>query len=222
MVVRQLSDNSAPVDKNMAHAIPGSDLRRILQRSFDDAIESSTASHFSNALKSSKLVSNLGHYLYHALNNTQLTLNVVTVDNEGNKSPGEWLLDVAITQNDGNGFRQRIVWAVESETDTAWKAFYDDFAKLMHVRSANYLYLNGLNHRTVPGMEKYVHQRLEIAQRILRRSRIQNLYFGFCASPCKPDKYTESIWDVIASTVFEHIKTVRLYYYTNGVFTPVP
>jgi len=202
----------------------GQELKAIIQQSFDDALNWKNHPKFcdNNALKASALVSNLGRSLCELLKTHDITLNVVTVDGEGHKKPGEWLLDIVITKNDSNGFRKQIVWAIESETDTGLKPFCDDFAKLVHVKSENYLYMNGLNHKTTKGRDEYVANRLKYATSVLTKMDIQFLYLGFWASPCKPDNdVVYSIWDELPSGRFQHLRKILLYFYQDGHFTEI-
>jgi hypothetical protein len=205
-------------------AISAMGLKSIIQNSFDCTIKLQQEPNFnkSNSLKSSALVSNLGNGLCQALNNPNANLNVIKVDSQGHKSAGEWLLDITITTNDCDGFKKDILWAVESETNCGWKAFCDDFAKLVHVNAHNYLYMNGLNHSTSFGMSKYVSERLIKASSILSKYSIECLFFGFWASPCKPKNGTTySIWDEISLNKFQHLQKIQLYKYQNGTFSLV-
>lgn len=60
-----------------------------------------------------------------------LRLRVIEVDEDGQRKPGEWLVDACVTEErceEGLRFIDRIVFAMESESDTGKRAFNDDFS----------------------------------------------------------------------------------------------
>ncbi|RIH66179.1 hypothetical protein D1164_04515 [Mariniphaga sediminis] len=196
-------------------------LKEVLNSSFLSSLNITANDNFHlNALKSAKFVSTVGHSLFNEFyKNTDYTLNVIPVDDQGNKLPGEWLLDVAITQN-VHGFRKKIILAVESESSTSIKAFNDDFAKLVHIRADNYIYLNGLDQKTEKGKQDYTDRRLLYAKNLLSTGSYPSFYLGFWASPKKIKGY-KSIWAAILDGEFSHLKKVELYKYQNGDFIKV-
>ncbi len=82
------------------------ELKTIIQRSFDDALGSKNHEEFhgNNALKASALVSNLGCSLFNALDNSNLKLNVITVDRGGEQEA--WR--VAFRHHDNQERQQRL------------------------------------------------------------------------------------------------------------------
>ena len=120
-------------------------------------------------------------------------LKVITVDNSGERFPGEWLVDACITEK-YDGFIDRIIFAMESESNTSKAAFNDDFAKLLHLNADFKLYLNGLNHKSEDGMNKYIESRVAYAKSILCRvSHTGKFFFGFWPSPGKLGDH-QSAW----------------------------
>ena len=199
------------------------DLLRIIQESFDSAVEwsrSDTGNNYSNSLKSSLFVSNLGKKLFEQLNDKTLSLNAITVTDKGKKITGEWLLDIAITEDTQDGFKNRILWAIESESNCSKKAFYHDFAKLFHINSENYLYLNGLKQKTKKGRDNYIKNRINKAEKLIGMSN-KKFWFAFWASPCKSAEI-ESIWNSVnQNEKFFHLKYIHLFYLNNGKFIEV-
>jgi len=143
-------------------------------------------------------------------------LRVIPVDDDGNKRPGEWLVDGCITQESG-GHIDRIVFAMESESNTSKAAFDEDFAKLVHLNSSFKLYLNGLDQTTEAGMSRYMKDRLAYAAAVLRRtSHTGELFLGFWPSPAKLGDYV-SAWEALPA----HLDTVYLWDFDGGKFTKV-
>jgi hypothetical protein len=187
-------------------------LKSILQGTFDKAVTITKQKAFRqlNSLKSSKFVSEFADSIYEEFfNHPSNNLNVIKVDNKGEKYAGEWLLDITITK-DVYGFKEEILVAVESESDTSKKAFDEDFAKLLHTKSQNYIYLNGLDQKTELGRDDYINDRISYAQRHLKNKDIKNFYLGFWASPRKIGD-VKSIWDELPNGKFNHLNNTVLY-----------
>lgn len=154
-------------------------------------------------------------------------LRVIKVDHKGNKIAGEWLVDACITEDarpsnpHGSGctnFVERIVFAMESESDPGTQSFSDDFAKLVHLNASVKLYLNGLNQTSSDGMDDYICRRLKYAQDQIRRTRSPGQWFiGFWPSPAKHERYGDvSAWQCPPS----HLRTIRLFEF-RGTFVEV-
>lgn len=91
-------------------------------------------------------------------------LNVIETNfgNEPN-NPGEWLLDASITDVSPKLSSlpvYRVFYAIESESQTGWSDFIQDFAKIVHMKADHKLYLQGLNHRTMKGAEDHIERKL--------------------------------------------------------------
>lgn len=197
-------------------------LKKILNNGFHSALKFTDEGKFkdSNSLKSAKFVSIISESIFNEFyNNSGNNLNVIKVDGQGNKDPGEWLLDACITQNT-IGFKKKIILAMESESDTSLKAFNDDFAKLIHIKAENYIYLNGLNQKTNLGNQKYINNRLLYAQQLMNPEEFSTFFIAFWASPKKIRGF-ESIWSAINDGELEHLKEVYLYEYSDGIFCKV-
>lgn len=143
--------------------------------------------------------------------------HVISVDDNGDKEPGEWLVDGCITE-ESDSFIERIVFAMESESHTSKAAFDEDFAKLVHLKSSFKLYLNGLDQTTEAGMQRYMEERLAYAASILRKtSHPANLWMGFWPSPAKANDHV-SAWEALP----EHLDAVHLWEFDGDKFTEVP
>lgn len=197
-------------------------LKDVLAKCFDEAVSISTEHPFnqSNNLKSALFVSLVGHNIHDTFFRESGTdLNVITVKESGEKEPGEWLLDISITK-DNNGIKEKILFAAESESNTSTNAFNEDFAKLIHIRSEYYLYLNGLDQKTFKGKDNYIKNRLEYAADILKRTDLNSFYIGFWASPKKQGN-VDSIWNELQDGEYSHLKNIELYQYSDGKFEEV-
>lgn len=199
------------------------DLKEVIQKSFCSAVNWSNDNgkkHFSNALKSAYFVSKLGENLISFWGDKTLKKNVIHVDNLGKKHSGEWLLDLTIVKNYHSGnyrdFIKKIVWAVESESSTSFKAFNDDFLKLVHIKADNYLYLNGLNQKTQQGANNFIKKRVELAEKILSEifpdSFNNPFYLGFWCSPCK--KGNNSLWNQLNH--MNYLQNIHLFKYEKN------
>ena len=147
-----------------------------------------------------------------------LRLRVIEVDDRGERKPGEWLVDACVTEErceEGLRFIDRIVFAMESESDTGRRAFHDDFAKLAHLNAERKLYLNGLSQTTCRGMRKYIRSRREYAEAILNRiTPPGEFYLGFWPSPAKPRSgrgELDSIWRGLRRGKWPHLNRIRLW-----------
>ena len=158
-----------------------------------------------NKLKSSIFVYMLSEEFRNSFGG-KYKINVVGYDKEKKKrKPGEWLLDIAITEEiqiqDPEDVRSkgdisyRMIWAIESELNSGIKAFADDFGKLLCVKSENYLFLNGLNQKTEKGRLDYIKRRTATIGKMQKdlSLALNNYYIAFFPSPAK--KNGESLWD---------------------------
>ena len=195
------------------------DLLIKIQEGFDSAVSwANKSTNADNQLKSAMFVSKIGDVLYQLQGDETLSLNSIKVnENSGEKESGEWLLDITITKNE-NGFKKEIVWAVESESDCSKKAFNDDFAKLFHISSVYHLYLNGLNHKTKDGEDKYIENRLKEVEAIIQGCN-KTFWFAFWASPCKYGIFS-SIWNELDGE-FKHLRDVRLFKFEHGTYKEI-
>ncbi|MDE0660921.1 MAG: hypothetical protein OXI79_14880 [Gammaproteobacteria bacterium] len=144
-------------------------------------------------------------------------LHVISVDDRGDKRSGEWLLDGCITE-ESDGFIERIVFAMESESARSKAAFDEDFAKLIHVKSYFKLYLNGLRHKEEADMTRYMEHRLAYAASVLRKtSHAGKLWLGFWPSPGK-FRGRVSAWEALPA----HLDAIYLWEFDGDQFTEVP
>jgi hypothetical protein len=187
-----------------------------------------------NQNRSSLFVSILGKNLYSNLVDPDCSLKLITVDPNGNKEPGEWLLDIAITKiinieerNYSAKAVTNLVWAIESESNSALTAFASDFCKLAVVKSHKYLYLHGFNQGTENATRDFFLRRMDFAKKILiAGGGVPNsFYIAFWPSPAKPKFKTnaQSIWDIIADyddSQFDHLRKIYLFELTSD--EPIP
>jgi len=178
-----------------------------------------------NQARSSHFVSRLATNLGRSNLTPGCDLKVISVDEHGNKSSGEWLLDIALVRKmtiEEKGFRTdaiiQIDWAVESESNSALVEFATDFSKLAVVRARNYLYLHGFNQGTERAAHQYFERRLRLAVEILRKADAfpNPFYLAFWPSPEKPAfaNTESSIWDLLAPNInkkYQHLGQVHLY-----------
>ena len=156
-----------------------------------------------NKLKSSIFVYMLSEE-FRNLFGGKYKINVVGYDEKRKKrTPGEWLLDIAITEvteiQDSDktiskgSISHKMIWAIESELNSGIKAFADDFGKLLCVKSDNYLFLNGLNQKTEEGRLKYIKRRTNTVVDMKKLMNLNNYYLAFFPSPAKIKG--KSLWD---------------------------
>lgn len=173
-----------------------------------------------NGLKSAKFVFEVGRKLEEKTKDESSSDNIVSyvqkVDDEGNKEPGEWLLDIVIAEtteitdpkvsNSKAIINSKIIWAVESESALGLPEFAEDFGKLLAINSEKYLYLNGVNPNQT-NFEEYVERRLNTTNEILDKLNFNGeLYFGFWPSPAKEDE--TSGWE---NDIEDLLNKIRLY-----------
>ena len=145
-------------------------------------------------------------------------LHVIRVDEDGNKLPGEWLLDACITDDTEDEFKDRVIFAMESESHTSKRAFDEDFAKLVHVNAAVKLYLNGLNQQSSDGVDAYIESRRDYAEKVIKRTHSSGQWFlGFWPSPGKlTGADNTSAWQCLPT----HLREIRLFEF-RGTFVKV-
>lgn len=167
---------------------------------------------------SAKFVSDVAHSVGSTVFGQHDRPTVIGVDPDGIKTPGEWLVDACITVKNERGFVERVVFAMESESDTSEHDFNVDFAKLIHLNASVKLYLNGVNQKTSDGMEDYIQRRICYASEILKRTRHNGqLFIGFWPSPGKLHGETcRTAWKQFSK--FPHLrKSIRLWEFEHAL-----
>ena len=185
-----------------------------------------------NSNRSAKFVSEIAAGIDRALNKSSdvpaFLVNSQWVNDDGQRTSGEWLLDIAVTtlfqlteQSNQTDLSVAIEWAVECEYSTSLEQFAADFGKLICVRSKKQLYLNGINQTTPDGRTKYIERRLVTAAGALEpvADLMSNFYFGFWPSPEKPKPASRhrdesSLWEV--EELSDLLSSVQLYRYSAG------
>lgn len=148
----------------------------------------------------------------------------VGFDGNQEKVKGEWLLDIAWTEDyeveEGTSkfFPGKLMCAVECESNTSTDEFFIDFAKLVHVKSSVKIFLGGLDQTTPDGANKYRQARVEQAGRYISALEPDaddaEWYIGFWPSP--KSKSGTSLWDSFDK--YTHLNAIHLYRYDNCQF----
>ena len=180
----------------------------------------------SNGLRSAKFVYEIAKKLKKEFKKDKcLRLHVQEVDNRGNKKPGEWLFDIAITktiqiiddkhEKSPEKINASLEWVVESEYHTGLKAFADDFGKLIVTNTINALYLNGLNQQK--DIEDFINRRKITAAGALIKSKFkcEKFYLAFWPTPEKLKSTGKSQWDIDLDkeTISELTNKIKLFIY---------
>ena len=144
--------------------------------------------------------------------------NQITFDKDkGTRVKGEWLLDIVWSrkfQPDQRSSTKQpwiILAALECESNKGGKQFFEDFAKLVNIRSDIKIFLAGLDHKTPKGMNDYIEKRMKQAAKYLSKAGVlnsnENWYLAFWPSPLKVDG--ESLWDQLDK--YKHLKQVQVF-----------
>lgn len=173
-----------------------------------------------NSLKSSMFCTQIGQNLDHFYEGKGVTRRQIIVQGNGERTAGEWLLDIAWTE----GWISKTVplksqrpglirCAVECESSTAGREFFKDFAKLVNIKSEVKIFLGGLNQVTPAAAERYRNERVLEAGEFVREIEGDNppsdWYIGFWPSPA--GTLNTSLWDRLAK--IPHLTTVYVYRY---------
>ena len=178
--------------------------REIIQSMIEDSFSCAwrkRAKLGTNSKRSSYFVTQLSSRLTELSGGCPL---VQTTDSNGNKRPGEWLLDIAVVNHTpaATSYKSRssiivseIIWAVESEFSTSIHEFCKDFAKLLHVRAERYLYVAGVSQITRGSRENYIDAQIDLARHLVNHQKISRPFFvAFVPTPGKSG-VNSSLWD---------------------------
>ena len=146
----------------------------------------------------------------------------VKFDEEDNKVRGEWLLDILwceVTRPDPESqynCPSKIYAALECESQTGGKDFFEDFAKLVHVRSNIKIYLAGLNQKREHMMIDYIDRR--------RRRQAADFIGKYGAGPETEEWYlafwpSPTLWDQFDK--YPHLNAIRAYALEHGSFVAI-
>lgn len=208
-----------------------SDLRRVLlnavRKSFNKFETIPSHSKTINKKRSAKFVTEIGEGIFkcYELQNPSYKLNFQKLNDEnGTKEPGEWIYDIAITEQQSIfdpekttaevKINSRLIWAIESEYNTGLDFFAQDFGKLLCANSENYLYLNGLNQDTKKNQDNYILRRLKIVSGLINSNaclKEKPFYYGFWVSPEK--KGDKSLWGKFS--LAELLEMARIFRYIS-------
>ena len=152
----------------------------------------------------------------------------VKFDEEDNKLSGEWLLDIfwcEETRPDPESQYKcpsKIYAALECESQTSGKEFFEDFAKLVHVRSNIKIYLAGVNQKqSEHTMTDYINRRRSQAADFIgkygARSDTEEWYLAFWPSP--ESHAGRSLW--VQFDKYPHLNAIHAYTLEHGSFVAI-
>ena len=205
-----------------------SDVLDAVSRALATSQEWARGRTISNSTRSARFCSDVCLNLNGFLCGAGLKLRHIGVDCEGNRSPGEWLLDgswtedVTLDENEKKRIPARIGCAVECESSTAELDYFMDFCKLLSIKSDIKLFLGGLNQKTKRGVSRYIDNRVRQSSFLVDRydsTSRANWYLAFWPSPLAVNG--QSLWEVIDKEGLNHLQTIVLYRYVDGAFQKV-
>lgn len=153
----------------------------------------------------------------------QLERRQIEFDDNDEKTPGEWLLDILWCDTvlpdprSKSELPSKIYVALECESSTSGKGFFEDFAKLVHVNSDIKIFAAGVDQIREPVMSRHVEKRKREAAQFLT-NWAQDLdneewYLAFWPSP------KDGRRDVLDS--YPHLDKVRVFELRNKEFVPI-
>lgn len=195
------------------------ELKHHIQDALNHSIAWGCRNSAANSSRSAHFSSQVGRRLSQLTPGTQL-FQIDFDDSSQERKPGEWLLDAVLAELDGD-FVKAVHVAMECESSTSMRGFAWDFGKLLNIKARKKLYLQGLNHSSSPGANKFVKERLEIATRLIQALDPEaKWFFGFWPSPEKVKSF-QSIWDSFGvSEQYDHLSLVRLFEFDRTSFAP--
>jgi hypothetical protein len=143
-----------------------------------------------NDCLSSKFIFEFMNRIYKKYFNDDTVLNIQNVDDNGKRSPGEWLYDACIVRRKtiydepyktNTEINIEILLAFESEFSTCLKDFAKDFGKLLCSKSDNKIYICGLNQITKNGRSSYIERKIRTINKYLKNN-IDNMILIFFPS----------------------------------------
>jgi hypothetical protein len=173
-----------------------------------------------NSLKSSMFCTQIGTNLDRFYSGEGVTKRQIIVNGDGERTAGEWLLDIAWTEGWVSKTSKvkkprpgTIRCAVECESSTAGREFFKDFAKLVNIKSQTKIFLGGLNQVTPAAAERYRADRVEEAGELVRdiegNNSLTDWYIGFWPSPA--GTLNTSLWDRLGE--YPHLTKGYVYCY---------
>ena len=186
--------------------------------------------HLSNVTRSARFLSDACKRLDDSINATgTLRCRHVSVDDLGNRHPGEWLLDGVWTEDASadelfaERFPVRIQCGLECESSTNGKELFKDLAKLIVVASEIKIFAAGMNQKSVEGTENYVCKRVSQIARFLdhahHEERATDWYLAFWPAPLNVEG--KSLWEHLDCGRFAHLSSIRLYQRFGNSFRKV-
>ena len=187
----------------------------------------------SNATRSARFCSDVcGNIegLLHDGTLTPLRPRYISVNEQGERSPGEWLLDGTWTEDvrpddrmgERKGVPAKIRCALECESSTSGFDYFMDFSKLLLITSDVKLFLAGLNQKTKSAACSYVNLRVQQSSELVDQydsTSPTDWYLAFWPSPLAVDG--RSLWERIDEEPLTHLRTIVLYQFSDRTFQKV-
>lgn len=152
-----------------------------------------------------------------------LVRKLITFDENHEKVTGEWLLDVLwcddVQPVRSSKFKHasKIFVALECESSTSPKSFFEDFAKLVHVYSDIKIFLAGVDQIREPFKWKYIERRTTEAAQFLnqwaRDLDREEWYLAFWPSP------KDGRWDCLEK--YPHLRQIVVFDLRDGTFVEI-
>jgi len=173
--------------------------------------------HLTNSLRSALFLSRSCEQLDVVMGAKGNYIRVVD-DQENPRKRGEWLLDGIWTKTHQphcseaeKPHKIAVVCALECESQTGEKQFFEDFSKLLVVSSPLKIFLAGLNQTREKNTETYIKEkRIKMIQELFKESpeatKQSDWYIAFWPSP--------RLWDQLDE--YCHLKKIRLFYRCKG------
>ena len=159
---------------------------------------------------------------------TQLTRRYISVDDQGRRSPGEWLLDGTWTEDVtpdvrmSKGVPAKVRCALECESRSSGISYFTDFSKLLSITSDIKLFLAGINQRTKQGACSYMNLRIKQSGALVDKyepSFTTDWYLAFWPSPLAVGG--RSLWERIDDEAITHLSAVVLYRFSDHAFQKI-
>ena len=206
------------------------------QNDFLDALSQALATsrdwargrRISNATRSARFCSDVCGNINGLLYGAALTPRYISVDDQGNRSPGEWLLDGTwtedVTPDDRmtKGVPAKIRYALECESSTSGFDYFTDFSKLLSITSDIKLFLAGLNQRKKHAARSYINLRVQQSSALVDQydpTSSTDWYLAFWPSPLAVDG--RSLWEIIDEEVLTHLQAIVLYRFADHTFQKI-
>ena len=181
-----------------------------------------------NSTRSARFCSDVCGNINSLLHGAALTPRYISVDDQGDRSPGEWLLDGTwtedVTPDDRmtKGVPAKVRYALECESSTSGFDYFTDFSKLLSITSDVKLFLAGLNQRKKHAARTYINLRVQQSSALVdhyERTSPTDWYIAFWPSPLAVDG--RSLWEIIDEKALTHLQAIVLYRFADHTFQKI-